>query len=215
MHIASGCRPPIGLKGEEHVHAHKVAWGALVAIVNRENPVNNITMHQFRDILTGKITNWKTLGGRDENIQVYRRSGKTSGVGYSIRVALFNNKDADFTKFAKTKGSSGPIRRAVSKGVDVFAVDDYATSSKNKRLKMLSLEGIKPTKENIKSGKYKLFKPLYIYSYEDPSGENKKFLEFALSDEGQKIISDNGLVTIKEGKHLKELMKKNKKDQEK
>lgn len=201
--IASGCRVPIGLKGEENVKAHKVAWSALVAIANIKNPISNITTKQFRKILKGEITNWKEVGGHDEKIQVYVRNGKTSGVGYSIRMALFDDKDVEFTKDAKRKGSSGPIRRAVSKGVNIFAVDDYSTSSKNKRLKILSIDGIKPTQDNIRNGKYKLSKPLYIYTHGEPKGESKKFLEFALSSEGQKVLNDNGLVTIKDGKKLK------------
>jgi len=203
--IASGCRPPIGLKGEEDVQAHQVAWGALVAIVNINNPVSNITLQQFKDIVKGKITNWKELDGKDEPIQLYARYGKTSGVGYSIRMALFNDKDATFTKNAKRKGSSGPVRRAVTKGINVFAVDDFATSNKNKRIKMLSINGIKPTKQTIQSGEYFFYKPLYLYSHGAPHGENKRFLEFTLSKEGQKIISDNGVVNLEEGKNLKKL----------
>jgi phosphate transport system substrate-binding protein len=201
--ISSGCRTPIGLKGEDDVEAYKVAWSALVAIVNINNPVSNISLEEFKKILKGDIVNWQELGGRDSYIQVYKRSGKTSGVGYSARMALFKNKNESFTKNAKTKGSSGPIRRAVSKGIDAFAIDDYATSSKNKRVKILSIDGITPTKENIKNGKYKLYKPLYIYTNKKPTKNSKGFIDFALSDEGQKIIDQNGLVTLKDGKNLK------------
>ena len=203
--ISSGCRPPLGLKGEENVQAHHVAWGAAVAIVNINNSISNITSQQFKDILTGEIINWKELGGEDEPIQVYARNGKTSGVGYSVRMVLFNDKDTSFTKNAKRKGSSGPIRRAVTKGKNIFAVDDFVTASKHKRLKILSIDGIEPNKQSIKSGKYKYYRPLFLYSYGDPSGENKKYLEFTLSKEGQKIISDNDVVNLEEGKSLKRI----------
>ncbi|MCK5110256.1 MAG: substrate-binding domain-containing protein [Arcobacteraceae bacterium] len=203
--VSSGCRPPLGLKGEENVQAHQVAWGAVVAIVNKNNSVSNITSQQFKDILTGKITNWKEVGGEDLSIQVYARNGKTSGVGYSVRMVLFDDKEISFTKDAKRKGSSGPIRRAVTKAINVFAVDDFVTASKNKRLRILSIDGIKPNKQNIQNGKYKYYRPLFLYSYGDPSGENKKYLEFTLSKYGQKIISDNGVVNLEEGKNLKRL----------
>jgi len=203
--ISSGCRPPLGLKGEENVQAHQVAWGAIVAIVNIKNPISNITSQQFKDILTGKITNWQEVGGKDEPIQVYARTGKTSGVGYSVRMVLFNDKETSFTEDSRRKGSSGPIRRAVTKGENIFAVDDFVTASKYKRLKILSIDGVKPSKETIQNGEYKYYRPLFLYSYGDPSGENKKFLEFALSKEGQKIISDNDVVNLLEGKNLKRI----------
>ena len=201
--VAAGCRTPIGLEGEEHVKAHHVAWGALVAIVNSSNPISNITSQQFKDILKGKIKNWKELGGKNKPIQVYSRIGKTSGVGYSIRMALFNDRDASFTKDAKIKGSSGTIRKAVVRGENIFAVDDFVTSSKNKKIKMLSIDGVKPTKQNIISGKYPYYKPLYLYTHGKISNKSKKFLDFALSKEGQMIISDNNVVNLEEGKNLK------------
>lgn len=201
--VSSGCRPPLDIKGERDVKAHHVAWGAIVAIVNRKNPVNNITSKQFKDILTGKLTNWKSLGGWNMPINLYVRNGKTSGVGYSARMVLFENENIEFSTKAKNKGSSAPIRRAVSKAKDSFAIDDFVTASKNKKLKILSIDGVKPSKETIQNRTYKYARPLFIYSYKEPTDINAQYLKYALSNEGQKIISNNGVVNLNEGKNLK------------
>ena len=192
---ASGCRPP--LKGMT-LKATVVSWGAIVPIAHKSNKVDNITSAQLKDILTGKITNWKDLGGDDAKIELYTRKGVKSGVGFSARAMLFKNPNEKFA--GKKKGSSGPIRKACAKSKYAFGIDDIKSAQKSK-LHILSLDGIKPTKENIMNGKYPLSRPHYIYVKD--SAEGKKFLEFALSPKGQKAISNTGSVNLKEGKNLK------------
>lgn len=69
-------------------------------------------------------------------------------------------------------------------------------------MKIISIDGIEPTKENIGSGKYPLFRPLYIAISSHSSPEARKILDFILSDEGQKIVSEQGTVNLAEGKAL-------------
>ena len=68
---------------------------------------------------------------------------------------------------------------------------------------MISIDGASPSKENIASGKYPLYRPLYLVSKGQPQGDIKHFIDFALSSEGQKIISSQGTVNMEEGKGLR------------
>ena len=74
----SGCRPPLLKVGEKDITATRVAWGAIAFIVNKKNKVSNISTQEAKDILTGKITNWKSVGGDNKIIEVYVRKGKNS-----------------------------------------------------------------------------------------------------------------------------------------
>jgi len=202
-HIGSGCRPTLGLKGEEKTTNHHVAWGALVFIVHPDNPVSSISIEQAKKVLQGTSTKWSDLGGSGEEIKLYVRKGKSSGVGYSARKIIFSDEKTTFSKSAKRLKSSGPIRIAVTRDKNAFAIDDISSSKKKKGIKILKLNGVEPTKENVASGKYSLYRPLYIYTQGTPTGVSKEFFDFAFSKAGQDVISKAGTVNLEEGKNLK------------
>src|SRR3989344_2435781 len=81
---------------ERRVQLTPVAWDALVVVVHKDNPIDNIMIEQLRDLYLGKITNWKQLGGQDAPIELYVRKGKISGVGRTLRELVFNDYDIDF-----------------------------------------------------------------------------------------------------------------------
>ncbi len=201
--VAGGCRPVLDIPNDKDAKAVQVAWGALVFIVNPKNPVNNITVGQAKDILTGKITNWSAVGGSDTPIKLYLRVGKTSGVGFSGRMLLFQNRDQSLLASAKRERSSGPIRNVVKKDPAAFAMDDYFSSSKHSGLKILSVNGVEPSKKSVESGTYPLPRPFYLFSNVKASQSAQQYIDFALSAEGQAVISKAGTVNLAEGKTLK------------
>jgi len=201
--IGGTCRHKLDVPEEEAAKLHQVAWDALVVVVNRDNPVDSITVSQVRDVLTGKIKNWKELGGPDSKINLYVRKGRRGGVGLMAREMLFNNPDQDFAPDAKVKKSSGPLERAISGDVHGFGLSGISSAKKRKKLKMLKVDGIAPTKKNIMTGRYPFYRPLYLTTRGEPTGEVKAFVEFALSAGGQAIISRQGTVNLAEGKSLK------------
>ena len=96
VHIGGACRVSLNSEEERNAFQIPVAWDALVVFVNKNNPVDNITFQQLRDIYLGKIKNWKQLGGNDAPIELYARRGKLSGVGRTIRELVFANYDQNF-----------------------------------------------------------------------------------------------------------------------
>jgi phosphate transport system substrate-binding protein len=185
---------------EMHATLHPVAWDALAVISNKKNPVNSLNMDQIKKIYTGKISNWKTLGGPDAPIHLYARSGMISGVGYAIRQYIFQDSGKEFnTKY--TVASSGPLEKAIEK--DPYAIGITGVSSARKRnVKIQDFNGKTPSFENVKNGDYGLYRPLYLVTGPAPSRKVREFISFATSAEGRDIIRQNGTVPYQDGLHL-------------
>ena len=193
------CRYKLDHTAEESkAYFEPIAWDALVVIVHPDNPLKDISKNQLRDIFLGKINNWKELNGNNQPIHVFAREGKITGVGYTMRKLLFANYSQDFTA-TKLFEDSGPLEKALES--DPLAIGVTGISSARKRaLKILSLEGRSPDYENIRSGNYLFYRPLYI-AYNELSGKAKlikNFINFAHSPEGMAIIRKNGVVPYTE-----------------
>ncbi len=201
--LGGSCRHTIDVPEEKGVKMVQVAWDAIVVVVNKNNPVDNISSAQLKAILTGKIRNWKALGGPDAPINLYIRKGKISGVGLMARELIFHNPDQEFASNAKKMRSSGPLERAISRDKFGIGLTGISSAKKRKRLKILKIDGVYPSKDNIMKGNYPYYRPLYLVVSEKPSEEVKKFIDFALSPEGQMVISKQGTVNLEEGKLLK------------
>jgi phosphate transport system substrate-binding protein len=182
---------------ERRVQLDPVAWDALAVMVHKSNPVNNVSLDQIRKIYTGKITNWKELGGNDAPIEVYVRNGKISGVGRTLRELVFYDYDQEFrAPHLKVEKSTGPLEKAIA-GDAVNGIGISGISSARKRnVKLLKLEGKEPSYQHIKSGDYLLYRPLYLvtnlYNLDKP--EIKQFADFVHSDEGREVIRKAGSV---------------------
>ncbi len=186
---------------ERNAHQIPVAWDALVVIVNKKNPVENISFQQLQQVYLGKIKNWKELGGNDAPIELYVRRGKMSGVGRTLRELVFHNFEQNFKATYVVK-SSGPVEKGVLKNVNGIGVTGIS-SAKRRDVKIIKLNGKAPTYENIKNGKYVLYRPLYlVIKFGNKDKKVRDFIRFAVSREGQKIIRSQGTVPYSEAMAL-------------
>lgn len=179
-----------------------VAWDALVIITHPDNPVDTLTLDQLRRVYTGRLTNWRELGGPDAPIHLYARKGNISGVGYTLRELVFANPEQEFA-VTEIFPSSGPLEQAVEQ--DPYAIAVTGISSARKRqVKLLQIEGKEPTYENIRDGHYLLYRPLYLAYNRDGTNveEVKKFIQFVHGHEGQAVLRNNGTVPYLEAIHL-------------
>jgi len=192
--IGGSCRMslPGSKKSELYASLHPVAWDALAIIAHPSNPVNNLSMQQIRSIYTGRITNWKQVGGRDAKIDLYTRRGKISGVGYAIRQYIFKDGGMEF-KSSHVVKSSGPLEKACQKDPNAMGITGISSARKRK-VKILKFDGKSPTYKNVKNGSYGLYRPLYLVTSPHPSKQAKDFIKFASSREGRKIIRENNTV---------------------
>jgi len=192
--IGGACRATIDSEDKErNAHQIPVAWDALVVTVNKKNPVTDISFQQLQKVYTGHITNWKELGGRDAPIELYVRRGKLSGVGRTARELVFHNFNQEFKATYVVK-SSGPVEKGIVKNPNGIGITGIS-SAKKRDLKLLSLNGHAPSYDNIKQGKYVLYRPLYLVTkHTRVSQKVKDFVRFAVSRDGQEIIRQQGTV---------------------
>ena len=176
---------------------------AFVFIVDTSNPVNNITSGQIRGIYSGKITNWKELGWEDYNIDAFQRN-KGSGsqtllesimgdlpIIEPARRHVFYKMTSLFTGVA-VRASYPPT--AIGYSFLYFTTDMV----NNNQIKILSIDGIKPSRQTITSGEYIFSNTFYAITTGNESDNTKKFINWILSEEGQYLVEKTGYVPIKQ-----------------
>ena len=171
---------------------------ALTVIVHPSNPVTQLTTQQIGDIFTGKITNWKAVGGPDKAIVIYSRES-SSGTYTFFREHVLQNKE--YAASALLAPATGAIVQSVSQtdGAIGYIGMAYMTDQV-KALEVASGPGqpfVKPTPTTALDGSYPISRALYYYTNGNPKGAAKSFVDFVLSPEGQKLIQDVGYVPIK------------------
>ncbi len=202
---------------EKNVTLIPVAWDAIVVIVNKSNPINNITTDNIKKIYSGEITKWSEIGGNDEKINLHTRKGKISGVGFMLRLLLFYDQEIEYTKSIIYK-SSAPLEKALENDINGIGITGIS-SAKKRNLKILKLNNVKPSFRNIVKGKYELIRPLYLTVHNDNINKKKilNFLNFILSKKGQRVIRKAGTVPIRKEKEkiMEKFMNKMKKAKQK
>lgn len=186
---------------ENNVQLIQVAWDAIVVITNKNNPVDNISTENLKKVYDGDITTWKDLGSDDKRIVLCTREGAISGVGHMFRLLVTNSPGEEFKAKSLTFKSSGPLEKKVKATPTALGITGVS-SARKAGVKILALDGVEPTKENIAAGKYPLFRPLYLAVHRNPSPDVQAFVKYILSDEGQQVISNEGTVNLQEGKGL-------------
>jgi len=180
---------------ERRVELRPVAWDALVMITHKDNPVDNITLDQLRKMYKGQITNWKELGGKDAPIELYVRKGKVSGVGRTLRELLFYNYEEEFVaKYVVEE--SATLEKDMVTNPNGAGITGVSSARKLKGIaKILRLDGKEPDYDNIRTGQYLLYRPLYIVSnIQEKDPEVRKFVAFVAGEEGKKIMRSVGTV---------------------
>jgi phosphate transport system substrate-binding protein len=169
-----------------------VAKDGLAVYVHPSNPMTEISMQQLKAIYTGKLTNWKDVGGPDARIIVYSRENSSGTyVFFKERVLA----GMDYTPRAQTMPGTAAVVNAVSK--EKFGIG-YGGAAYAKGIKILKLKpdgggaAVGPTDATVKDGSYPLTRPLFFYTRNKPSGELKKFIDWVLSPAGQGVVNRVG-----------------------
>ena len=175
---------------------------AFVFFVHKDNPITNLTTEQIKDIYSGKITNWRDVGGKNEKIAAFQRN-EGSGSQSMLKRFMGDTPIMDAPTEMVNDLMAGIIEQVAdykSKTNSIgFSFRYYVEGIiKNPDIKMISIDGIAPTSENIRNGSYPVLTPIYAVTYkENQNGNVDKLLEWILSDEGQYIINETGYVGIK------------------
>lgn len=170
-----------------------LAVDMIVPVVHPSNGVNNITIAQLKAVYDGSITNWKQLGGKDENIVVISRD--TSSGTYEIWHEKVMKK-TDVRKDALLQASNGAIVSAVAGNPKALGYIGFGYIDKS--VKVITVDKVDVTIENGKSGKFPVSRKLYMYIDENKlSPDAQKYIDFILSDEGQKLVKEAGFIPVK------------------
>lgn len=172
------------------------AKDGLSVFLNKGNSVTELTIKQLGDIFSGKITNWKEVGGADAKIQLYGRES-SSGTFEFFKDHVVKT---DFSPRCQTLPGTAAIVNAVKK--DKYSIgyggSAYAEGVKDCAVKKdAKSKGILPTVATIKNNSYPITRYLYMYLKAKPTGETKAFIDWILSSQGQALIAEVGYYPLK------------------
>jgi len=170
-----------------------VAYDGIAIIVNANSPVKNLTKRQVEQIFAGDITDWSAVGGPAGKISIYTRN--TSSGTYSDFKDLAMKK-RDYASSSQKMAGNEQITSEVGKNPNGIGYVGLAYIN-DAGIKVVSIEGLVPDKASVLSKKYPYARPTFYYTNGDPTGDAAKFIEFTLSDEGQKIAEKIGFVSIR------------------
>lgn len=173
-----------------------IAYDALAVIVNPSNPVSNLTREQLEGIFTGKITNWKQVGGKDMKIIVYSRE-TSSGTYEFFKESILKNKN--YMASVLSMPATGAIIQSVSQTPGAIGYVGHGYVNKSIKPINVSYDGKKfvaPTYENAKNKTYPVVRPLYFYYTKDKAAKVKPFVDYIMSAEGQKTVKEIGYIDV-------------------
>lgn len=172
------------------------AKDGITIFLNESNKVKELTLKQLSDIYQARVTNWKQVGGEDAPIKLYGREN-SSGT-----YAFFKDEviKGDYASTCQTLPGTGAVVNAVKK--DKYGIGyggaAYAVGVKHCMVKKDDKSaGILPTTETIAKNQYPITRYLYLYLRNRPTGDIKKYVDWILSPEAQKIITEVGYFPVK------------------
>jgi phosphate transport system substrate-binding protein len=184
------------LKDEEKIvdTPIEIAKDGLAIVVHKSNPVHNLTLEQVQMLFSGQVQNWRQLGGMDLPVRLIMRE-EGSGTREAFIKLVMGKTPA--SRKALVQESNGSVRELVR--LDPAAVGYVSAGLVGAELKALHVEGIEPSAEQVRDGNYKLSRPFLFVIRKGVHlrPEAQKFIDFVLSDEGQKILESEGLVRIR------------------
>jgi phosphate transport system substrate-binding protein len=175
-----------------NLKANVIAMDGICVIVNTSNSVSALTINQISDIYTGKISNWKELGGSDKKIVVISRDS-SSGTFEAFGTLVLNNQKVRPDALLQASNQAIAAIVSTTPGAIGYVGLGYMSSS----VKAVEVNGVKASKETVLSNQYPIGRPLFMYTNGAPKGLAKQFIDFILSAEGQKLVEEEGFVGLK------------------
>lgn len=180
-----------------------VALDAIAIVVHPSNPVNHLTLQQISDIYTGKITNWKEVGGEDRPIVLLSRESNSGTYVYFLEhvVRLGDPKsNLLFSPDTLLMPSSEGISTEVRQNPNAIGYDGLGYVTPDQKVIAVGLDPdgpfVLPSVDTVNDGSYPISRPLYMYTAGEPQGAVKAYLEWILT-EGQAIVPTLGFVPLR------------------
>ncbi|MGH4137173.1 phosphate ABC transporter substrate-binding protein [Clostridium sp.] len=180
---------------EDSLKDHKVCVTGIAAVTNPKVKVQSLTKEQLIDIFTGKIKNWKEVGGADIVVTVINRP---SSSGTRATFKKYGLDGADEVA-GLTQDSSGAVKQIVKQtdgAISYLALAYFSDPANKEGLNVLKIDGIAATVENISTDKYKVWAYEHMYTKGEPIGVTKAYLDYMMSDKMNAIITKLGYIPM-------------------
>ncbi len=190
-----------GISPVEHV----VAFDGIAAVVHPNNSVGELSVEQLSDIFSGEVTSWDDLGvsGMGDIVIVSRDSASGTYESWKDLVVTMDgeDEDRDFAASALKEGSNEAVRSTVAETEAAIGYIGLGYIDESvKPVPVVPMEGgsaVEPTRENVQGGSYPISRELYMYTAGEPEGAVKDYLDWGMTDEGQKLVEEAGYVRAK------------------
>ena len=172
------------------------AKDGVTIFLNDANKVDELTLKQISEIYTGKIRNWKELGGADAEIRLYGRENSSGTYTYLHDEVV----KADYVSTVQSLPGTAAVVNAVKKDVNGIGYGGaaYAVGVKYAKVKKdANSTGYIPSAESIAKSEYPITRYLYMYLRNRPTGETKKYIDWILGAEGQRVVTEIGYFPVK------------------
>lgn len=175
---------------------HQVCVIGFAVVTSKDVTVDTLTKKQIQDIFTGKITNWKELGGADQQINVINRTASSG-----TRATFFNtvmDKTAEKEDLGTVQDSSGAVRTAIkaNKGSISYLALSYLTDDVKGEFNLIKIDGVEANKENITSKKYPFWSYEHMYTKGEATGLAKAFIDYMVSDSNKSAVEKLGYIPM-------------------
>jgi phosphate transport system substrate-binding protein len=191
----------VELARERGVEFHEVvvARDGIAVVVHPENPVEELTLDQLRQIFNGTLRDWKQVGGPKRPLQVLSRESNSGTYVFFNEHVL--RKD-DYAREARLMPSNAAIVQAVSqdRGSIGYVGLGYAEGAPVRIVRVkadAASPAVAPSLTTVRDGSYPIARPLHLYANGEPKGLARDFIEFALSPEGQRIVRETGYIPVR------------------
>ena len=179
------------VKAEKALHEMPIAWDGIAVIVHPGNPLTNLTLEQLRQIFQSRLTNWREVGSPPHAIDLISRE-EGSGTREAFEHLVMGKTEV--SPGALVQDSNGAVREIVAG--DPYALGYISAGLVDERVKTVAVDGVLPTRENIKNRKYGLVRRFLLVGREVPAGQCRAFVDFILSPPGQRLLEAEGLVGV-------------------
>ena len=169
---------------------HKVAVVGITPIVNKKVTVQNLSTRQLAQIFSGKLTNWKQVGGKNQKITVINRA-QGSGIRSSFETSVLDGKEA---VRSQEQDSNGTVQKIVAATPGAISYTSF--SYVNDQVRALNLNGIKPEAKNVIDNRWQIWSYEHMYTKGKPNQQTRQFLDYIQSKKMQKqLITDLGYIS--------------------
>lgn len=186
-----------GVKAKELVD-HQVAVVGMAPVVNKKVDVTNLSMAQLRDIFTGKIKNWKEVGGQDQKITVINRA-QGSGTRATFEAAVLKGEKAITSQ---EQDSNGTVQKLVTSTPGAISYLSFSYIKPD--IQAVGIDHVKPTDANVTTNKWKIWSYEHMYTKGQPNKQTAQFLKYMLTTKIQKgLVKNLGYINMQSMKVTK------------